>query len=204
MKRISVMLLTMGLAASVLAGPPTVPATPAAVQGVEYARTFELGNGFRFTWDANQAQITEGTLLVLKVDPAYVLPRQTAEPVLYVGAQSAERINSGHESGYVVALVPGKVDLATTPIFFGTPELPESVTAEKAAAELAQAQAAGIQPFAAEPVKSAWQAGGRTLRAENHAELLRGEVSRLIVKYSPQEKNLADGYQLRPVRELKK
>ena len=111
MKIAAVLCITLVSASVVLAGPPAVPATPAAVDGVLYARTFTLDEGFQFQWNNEQAEVKTGTLLVLKVNPDLVFPRQMAEPVLYVGDQTAERINHGYESGHVIAIVPGEVDL---------------------------------------------------------------------------------------------
>ncbi len=126
------------LAATSLAEPPPLPPTPAPVLDVVYARPFALEQGYEFTWRKEKPLVTEGYLLVLKVNPALVYPRQSAEPVLYVGDTTAERVNVGYPSGHLVVIVPGKLadfDLKKTLIWFGTPDLPERCTAKTIAEE---------------------------------------------------------------------
>ena len=195
MKTISVICL-MAVASVALAAPPAIPATPAPVDGVVHAQTFTLNNGFTFQWSKEAPTVTTGTLLVLKVDRALVIPRQVAEPVLYVGDSTAQRINFGHESGYVIAIVPGVVDLAQAPIWFGTPELPERVDAATVQAERTLANRAGIQPFSAKQVQAAQARGGAALNVADMSALLRTQVSDLILKYSPQEKHLVAAFRV--------
>ncbi len=173
------------------AGPPAVPATPAAVDGIVYARSFTLEEGYKFDWRKERPLITTGTILVLKVNPDLVYPRQLAEPVLYVGNQTAERVNSGFKSGRVVAIVPGEIDLQKTPIWFGTPELPERVDADAIQKERAKADKAGIKPFDKAEIKAALKNGGEKLSAANQDQLRRG-LAPLIRQYSPKESILAD------------
>ncbi len=135
--------------------------------------------------------MTSGVLLVLKVNPELVYPRQAAEPVLYVGDQTAERLNVGYRSGYVVAIVSGPVDLTEAPIWFGTPELPEQVDADRIRSERALAESARIEPFGAVKIHDALARGGNRLEIGDRTGLLRHVVP-LIVKYSPAEKSLAD------------
>ena len=195
MKTISVICL-MAVASVALAAPPAIPATPASVDDVVHAQTFTLNSGFTFQWSKEAPTVTTGTLLVLKVDRALVIPRQVAEPVLYVGDSTAQRINFGHESGYVIAIVPGVVDLTKAPIWFGTPELPERVDAATVQAERTLANRAGIKPFSAKVVKAASERGGAALNVADMSELLRTQVSDLILKYSPPEKHLAAAFRV--------
>ena len=200
MRTIAVMSV-LTLAAVAVAGMPPVPPTPAGVSDVVYARPFQLENGFTYAWSKERPMVTSGTLLVVKVsDKNLVLPRQVAEPVLYVGNTTAQRINSGHESGYVVALVPGEVDLAKASIYFGTPELPERVTNAMATQEHQNAAAAGIVPVSAKTLTAAQNRGGSKLTAKDLSALLRTEVAELILEYSPQEKELADGFRVPVVK----
>jgi hypothetical protein len=196
MKKTVLSVCTLALASLVFGAPPAIPDTPAAVDEVVYLRPFTLSNGFAFDWCKERPQVTSGTLLVLKVDPALVVPRQVAEPVLYVGQQTAQRINSGHESGHVIALVPGEVDLSKALVWFGTPDLPERVDAAKISEELALAQEAGIKAFSANQIESAVAKGGDRLNVSDLDALFRGEVSELILKYSPQEKDLAEAFRV--------
>jgi hypothetical protein len=195
MKAIAVFVCMLATVSVTLAGMPPVPPTPVAVDDIVYARPFTLEQGFKYCWNKEGPTVASGTLLVLKVaDKNLVLPRQCAEPVLYVGQSTAQRINFGHQSGYVVALVPGAVDLTKAPVWFGQPDLPERVTSEMINTQRSLADQAGIKPFAAKKVKAALAEGGEQLQAKDMSELLRTEVAELILKYSPQEKHLADNF----------
>ncbi|HVP12934.1 MAG TPA: hypothetical protein VMV94_17300 [Phycisphaerae bacterium] len=179
--------------------PPPVPSTPAAVDNLVYARKFTLQEGYQHLWSKDKPTITTGYLLVLKVDPNLVYARQVAEPVLYVGNQTAERLNIGYESGYVVAIAPGDVDLKKATIWFGTPELPERVDANMVKAEAAKAKAANIGPFTEKVVQEAQTKGTGELKVTNRAELLR-TAAELILQYSPQEKQLAESLAPQPAK----
>jgi hypothetical protein len=172
---------------------PSVPDTPSAVIDVVFARPFTLEKGYKYDWSKDRPIVSSGTLVVLKVDPAFVYPRNAAEPVLYVGDRTAQRLNRGHKSGHVVAIVPGKIDLARAPIWFGRPELPERVTAQTIRSERAMAEAADIKPFAAEKTRTRDQ---DRLRAPNLSSLLREHVAKLVLQYSPQEKDLVETWRL--------
>jgi len=204
MKAITVFACLFALASVVVASPPpAIPATPASVDDVVYIRPFTLDQGFTYHWNVERPQVTAGTLLVLKVDKDLVWPRQVAEPVLYVGDSTAERINHGHESGYVIALVPGTVDLKTDLVWFGTPELPERVDNATVQAEHQLANRAGLTAFSAKTARAAEAKGGTALKVSDKSELLRDEVSRLILTYSPQEKHLVDGFRAPEVKKTK-
>jgi hypothetical protein len=182
------------LAAPAIAGElPPVPTTPSAVIDLVLARPFTLAKGYTYDWSKDRPIVRSGTLVVLRVDPNLVLPRNSAEPVLYAGNRTVQRLNHGHESGHVIAIIPGEVDLTQAPIWFGRPELPERVTAETIRSERALADAAKIQPFAAEKVQSVTQ---ERLQASDLSSLLRDHVANLVLEYSPQEKNLAETWRL--------
>lgn len=158
-------------ALTALAAPPPLPETPAAADDLIYAQQFQLDSGFTFRWSAERPIVTEGWILVIEVNPSLVYPRQTAEPVLYVGDYTAQRINHGYPEGRVVAVVPGGVDLASAPIWFGTPELPERVSRATATAERAAADAAGIRPLPAGVIETAKNRGGLRLRGADVRDL---------------------------------
>lgn len=166
---------------------PDIPATPAAVDGLVLVRKFTLEEGARHLWRKEKPVIRSAYLLVLEVNPALVVPRQMAEPVLYVGSQTAERVNVGHDSGHVVAIVPADVDLSRSPIFFGTPDLPERVDAETIEAELTSAVAAGIQPFTQAEIDAAFERGGADAQVVDKRALLE-DAGRKIEQYAPTEK----------------
>ncbi len=178
---------------------PALPHTPAAVKGLRYARPFTLEQGYEFEWRAERPTVKAGWLLVLEVESALVFPRQTAEPILYVGKTTGERVNVGYESGRIVVIVPsdlndqGEValDLSEAMMWFGTPGLPEQVDAAKAEAERAAAIAARIAPFSAEAINAARAKTGETLNAANR-ETLRHAAAELIKIHSPHETDLAD------------
>ncbi len=183
--------------------PPAIPATPATVTDLIYARTFTLEKGFDFFWSKERPNVTTGTLLVLKVDPALVYPREIAMPVLYVGDHTAQRINHGHKSGHVIAVVPGVIDLSKTTIWFGSPESPWNIDTATAKSEQKVAVNAGIKPFSKEKVNAALVKGGERLAFKDMTTLLREIVAPLIEEYSPQEKLLIDDLR-RPVLNKKK
>ena len=118
---------------------PALPADTLATSiELLYARPFLLDAPAVHASRAGQPTYAAGVLLVIEVgDRSLIHPRQVAMPILYVGDQTAERLNTGHESGRLVVIVPSvpdgdggvALDLTTTPIFFGTPGLPEQVDA---------------------------------------------------------------------------
>ncbi len=194
MKTICVSVCLITVAAAVAA--PPIPNTPAAVTDVVYARPFTLNDGFRYDWCNEPFQVSQGTILVLKVDPRLVIPRQIGEPVLYVGNSAAMRLNQGDKSGYVIAVVPGQVDLTKDLVWFGTPEMPEGVNAARVQAERQQAEKAGIKPLSAEKAKAATDAGGACVNARDMSGLLRDTIGSLVEQYSPQEKELVEIWRL--------
>jgi hypothetical protein len=202
MKAMNACVCLLAAVSSVLAAPPPpIPPTPAAVDDIVYARPFTLQQGYKYIFSKEQPWVTEGTLLVLKVNKDLVQPREIAMPVLYVGNQPAERLNRGHESGHVIVIVPGKVDLSKTPMWFGAPNFPHEVDANTANAQRELADKAGLKPFAQERVNAALTAGGQRISAADERTLLRDVVSELILKYSPQEKQLANEYRVPTIGE---
>jgi hypothetical protein len=191
MKPVSLMALLLAAVPMALVADeiPPVAATPAAVDEIVYARPFTLQKGYEFAWRKEKPLVTEGMILVLRVKPDLVYPRACAEPVLFVGEQTAERVNVGYESGLVVCIVPGKIDLKTALIWFGTPQLPESVDAATIKKERELADKAGIKAFDAAKVKTATDKGGKQLEARDQDQLRRSLAS-LVREYAPKEKDL--------------
>lgn len=200
MKAVTLLLCTLALAGPALAAEPAMPQTPAAIDEIVYARPFSLDEGFKFYWRKERPQVTEGLILVLKADKNLLVPRAAKMPILFVGAQTAQPINQGHESGYLVAIVPGTPDLTKTPIWFGTPDFPDQIDAADIEAEQAKAEAAGMKAQSAKNVQGAHTAGGETLEAANLSEVLRTELADLILEYSPQDKHIAEGFRVPVVR----
>src|SRR5581483_4977999 len=121
-----------------------VPPTPAPIKAILAARRFTLEIPFPYTWTKERVMVSSGTLVVLEVDPALAVPRNTLEPVLYAGNIPVQRLNHGNKSGRVIGIVPGNIDVTTIPIWFGTPQLPGRVTIAMAEAERARAEKAGV------------------------------------------------------------
>jgi hypothetical protein len=199
MKPVSLMVLFLAAVPMALLADeiPPVPTTPAAVDEIVYARPFTLQEGYAFEWRQEKPVVTEGMILVLRVKPDLVFPRQCAEPVLFVGDQTAERVNVGYESGLVVCIVPGKIDLKTAPIWFGTPQLPERVNSTTIKKEREAAEKAGIKAFDTPNVKTATEKGGKQLEVRNRDQLRRSLVS-LVLEYAPKEKDLVKALETIP------
>ena len=174
-------------------GEGRVPPTPSAVIDIVEIQPFRLKTGYRYDWLQSRPIVSAGWLVVLKVDPKYVVPRDTAEPVLYAGDQTVQRLNQGHRSGHVIGIIPGDVDLASAPIWFGRPQLPERVTPAIISAERALADKAGIKPFSPDKINGA---RSNAIEVDDLAALLRGRAADLVLKYSPDEKNLVETWRL--------
>jgi hypothetical protein len=178
---------------------PALPQTPAAIDELVYARPFKLESGYEFEWRADRPTVKAGWLLVLKANSALVFPRQTAEPILYVGDTPAERVNIGHQSGRIVVIVPSELDkegnialdLSKSPIWFGTPGLPEQVDADRIEFEQSLARRARISAMPAEIIEAAREKGGALANLPTR-ESLRKAAAELIKAYSPQETELVD------------
>jgi hypothetical protein len=170
-----------------------VPATPAPIKDMLVALPFTLETPYPYTWSKERVMVSTGVLVVLDVDPAYVVPRDALEPVLYAGKVPVQRLNHGDISGRVIGIVPGGTDLSSAPIWFGSPELPERVTASTAESERALAERAGIRAL---PRARIADAGRPPVAAKDLAELLRNVGAELVLEYSPQEKELAETWRL--------
>lgn len=170
-----------------------MPPTPMAVKGVLVAQRFSLSTPYLYTWAQTPRRVDAGTLVVIEVDPAYATPRDTLEPVLYAGDVAVHRLNRGNVSGRVIGIVPGEVDLRTTPIWFGSPHLPERLTPETIARERASAEKAGIRAL---PQARIAAADRPTTTATDLAALLRDVAAELVLRYAPEDKRIADGWRL--------
>ncbi len=170
-----------------------VAGPPFAVLDVVEILPFRLKEGYHYDWLESRPFVSDGLLVVLQVDPSHVVPRNAAEPVLYAGDVTVQRLNQGDGSGYVIGIIPGDVDLASVPIWFGRPELPERVNAAVIKAERTLAESAGIKPFSPEKITAVRRA---PVEADDLAELLRGPAGDLVLNYSPDEKNLVETWRL--------
>jgi len=179
---------------------PPLPAHATGVRDVVHAVPFRVAAPFTHWYRAEQPTVAAGWLLVLRVDPALVVPRDDFESVLYVGAETAERVNKGHLDGMLVVVVPSPAgadgyparDPGGAPMWFGGAELPERVDAGRVAAELETARRDGVLPLAAERWAAARQDGGAPLDLPDRVALEQ-HAARLVQRFAPGEVDLANG-----------
>lgn len=169
------------------------PPLPRPVTELVVAHPFTLATGYAYDWSEDRPIVRSGLLVVLRVEPDLVFPRNAAEPVLYAGDRTVQRLNQGYESGHVIAIIPGEIDLTRAPIWFGRPELPERVTTEMIKAERALAERAEIQPLSADKLRLATRS---SVQVSDLYELLREHAADLVLEYSPQESDLAKTWRL--------
>lgn len=179
--------------------PPLIERPEAALE-VLYARPFLLDAPYTNSFRLEQPDVTAGWLLVLRVDPEVALPRETLEPVLFVGEQTAQRWNSAQPDGRLVVTVPAALDQnglpaddwMHTPIWYGSAELPERIDAPRIQLELEQALASGLAAPPSATLQSARAEGGELLRCKSIDALL-PSIADLIERYSPAEDELVRG-----------
>lgn len=160
------------------------------VQGVLWAQPVHFATPHPYPWQKGHAPLTAGTVLVLQVDPDRVVPRQVNVPVLYVGPSPAELINTGWPSGRLLVLVPGEINVAAVPAWFGSTELPERVDALRGQAELDAALSAGFQPMAP-------QVWAPPLTVPDSGAFYRA-MADLVETWAPQEAERARGWRAPP------
>jgi hypothetical protein len=166
---------------------------PRPVIDVERIQPFRLEQAFKYDWRRDHPDVRSGLLVVFKVDRDLVTPRNALEPVLYAGNQTVQRLNHGHESGFVIGIIPGQIDLSKEPVWFGTPALPERIDAEMIAKERTKAKRSGISALKSTDIQSRTQ---DPVVASDLTTLLREQAANLVLKFSPQEKPLADSWRL--------
>jgi len=155
---------------------------------------FRLDRPGRHTMRAEAPAYTEGHLLVLRAEPERWRLRQSYDNVLYVGAETARRVNHGVGSGHLVVLVPGALE-ADAPLFLGAPELPERVTAAEAARQAADARRAGVAAVDDFP-------DARTLETAHLADEadLFTYAADLVERYAPDEVDLIESLRVPRLR----
>jgi len=202
-----VALFAMALAAGPQAKPsapdevptlPPLPTTPASISEIIAARPFVVLEPWASDWCAEHTQVERGWVVILRAPHDFVVPRQTAEPILYAGARTAERIINAPETNLILAIVPATrrdeavpghaagaggtapvgaeaqpsrpfADLA---IWFGSPGLPEQVDLATIEHEIELANAASIAPRALEEFVRALKRGGAAIAVADRAALL--------------------------------
>jgi len=100
------------------------------VHAIEWAQPFELTEAAEvWTMHPERESVSQGWLVQLRVDPEALIPTQVAMPVLFAADQLPSPTNFDYVAGCGLYIVPGAIDLATTPFFFGSTELPERLDA---------------------------------------------------------------------------
>ncbi|MSQ01159.1 MAG: hypothetical protein EXR71_04590 [Myxococcales bacterium] len=107
------------------------------------ATPFVLLEPYRSDWSAAHPVVRGGTVLVLQVDPALLSVTDMPRPVLYVGEAPVEVLARDVDAGQVRVVVPGPLGTEAF-VYFGGAALPEMITAEAGARELAAARAGGL------------------------------------------------------------
>ncbi len=177
---------------------PALPALPEPVAELVIARPFALDESFEHTWRKECPEFNAGYILVLRVNPASVFSRQSSEPVLFVGDQTAEKVNVGFDSGRLVAIVPSeldehgqvRLDLTKSMVWFGQAQLPELVDAGEIRLQADLARRAGILPFSQDAVARALQKGGKAVHLKDKDALIRS-MAPLVREFAPSETDLA-------------
>ncbi len=181
-----------GAVAQAESNPSAFTAVP--VQNLVVAQRFVLDESYESDWSKERPEVKQGTVIVVRTDKSLLRPRQSAMPILYVNDRPAEQTNFGHESGCLVAIVAGEVDLRSARIFHGTPGTAESVDAAEGRAELEAATAAGAKAFPEARVTKALDRGGEPIRLADRGALYAQVVAKLIERFSPQEAERAELY----------
>ena len=165
------------------------------------AQPFYLDEATPYLHRADQPAMAAGYVLVVSTDPDILPVRQTHNPMLFVGDMPVERLNGDAEGRVFIGFVPSAVDqhgalaldLATTPIYWAYPEvLPEALTPERAAQELASALSIGAAPQSAEQLRGALAEGGGVLHVEGYGALRRYGAD-VVERHSPGEADLISG-----------
>ena len=182
--------------------PATAPSHLATdpVRGLIAARPFTLETPARHFWRREAPLYRAGWILVLDVDGHFVTPRQVAEPVLYVGNETAERINSGAVSGRLVVIVPSELgpdgrpalDLARAPVWFGAAELPERIDAAAIQQSVLEGAQNGARAFSSAEIAGALQSGGGPVSFRDRDDL-EVEAALFVLAHAPDERDLAQG-----------
>ncbi len=184
------------------ADPSLTPQAPVRAQqdqgvwDILCAVPFRVEQEFTHWWRAERPQVRTGYILVLAVDPEVARPRQVAEPVLFVGEQTAERLNGGYPNGALIIVVPTRagpqgwpaVQLESQPMWFGDAALPEQVDHAEILEQLAKAPRAAV--FSGSRVAAALLEGPGPQEFVNQAAL-HTFAAGLVERFAPGEPHVA-------------
>ena len=166
---------------------------PQSIIDIVHIQPFRLEQSYKYDWQSDHSDVNSGLLVVVKVDPNLVTPRNAMEPVLYAGNQTVQRLNQGNESGYVIGIIPEQINLSKEPFWFGTPALPERINTKMIAVERAKAKRSSISAINSSNIQSRTR---DLITAPNLTTLLCEHAAALIIEFSPQEKHLANSWRL--------
>lgn len=172
--------------------------SPRAAYELVAARPYSLQESYVSYDRKEQPVVNSGWALVLRVPGELALFRNSLMPVLCVGANTAERWNSGEGSGHIIVTVPSplntdgqpQLDLHNSPIWFGQPELPERVDAAWIAQARSAAEQSSVAPFSSEQIEQAVSLGGSTIHVKDHSQL-GAALSDWVEHYAPDEAEYA-------------
>lgn len=162
-----------------------------------YAQPFKVEDAFTHYWEKERKQYKSGTLIVIEADKDFIFPRNTLEPVLYAGTQTVQRLNQGHLSGRVIGIIPGEQDLSALSIWYGAPALPERLTDDVIEEQFSAAQKAGLKSI---PNATIDMALVEPVQEKNLTDYLRKHAADVVLRFSPEEKSLAQSWRL-PISE---
>lgn len=160
---------------------------------IEWARPVTLASPEPWTMSKDKPLVSEGILVQLRVDPALLVPLQTLSPVPYAGDRPMMPFNADYVGGCLVALVAGPIDLATTPLFFGSPELPERIDAAAGAAERQAAEKRGVAPLPPKELAVALSSGGGPLQASDLRDVRAAAMERVALCSQTPEDQMRPG-----------
>ncbi len=178
-------------------GDSAAAAARKAEVSVLYARRFQVEKPFVHVWRGDTPRVASGWLMVLSAPTDKLQPRQAKEPVLYVGRQTADRVNTGKDSGRVVVIVPGDFALEDAPPFFGSEALPEELGQKQIDRAFAEATASGVRAADAATLRELTVE--EPLFVPTDFELRLAAID-LVEEYSPQEEELISGWRVPRVK----
>jgi hypothetical protein len=162
------------------------------------AAPFELQKPYDHVWRVEAPQVWSGWLVALEADPALCAPRQTAEPVLVAGLQTAARVNHG-ALGRVVAVLPCDERLAGAPCadlartwWWSAPALPEQLDEAALAAARAALPRGAIHAVGEAEWAAARARGGEAIQVLDETELWRVAAA-WILEHAPEDRETAQG-----------
>lgn len=172
-------------------------ATPGVLRLVA-AAPFALQKPYDHVWRVEAPQVWSGWLVALEADPALCAPRQTAEPVLVAGLQTAARVNHG-TLGRVVAVLPCDERLAGAPCaelartwWWTAPALPEQLDEAALLAARAALPRGAMHAVGEAEWLAARERGGEAIEVLDETELWRVAAA-WILEHAPEDGETAQG-----------